>query len=121
MTDAAMASTLLLDVVAWDMCLDARGNWALAAPPYATIQSVASACKLFLGELYFDTTKGVPYFTDVLGVPYPLALLKSDLVAAALTVPGVLSAVVFLDAVSDRRVTGQVQVETALGLLLVGI
>lgn len=121
MTDAPMRGTLLLDVVAWDMCLDAKGNWAFALPPYAVIQSVASACKLFLGELYFDTSKGVPYFADVFGVPYPLALLKSDLVAAALTVPGVLAAVVYLDAIADRHVTGQVQVETPFGTLLVGL
>lgn len=121
MTDAPQRSTLLLDIVAWDLCLDARGNWAVAAPPYAVIQSVASACKLFLGELYFDTSRGVPYFFDVLGVAYPLALLKSDLIAAAMSVPGVLSAKVFLDAIVGRKVTGQVQVETSDGAFLVGI
>lgn len=121
MTSAPVASTLLLDTVAWDLCLDARGNWALAAPPYATVQSVASACQLFLGELYFDTSKGVPFYQDVFGAAYPLALLKSDLVAAAESVPGVLSATVFLDVANNREVTGQVQVETAAGTFLVGL
>lgn len=121
MTDAPMRGTLLLDTVAWDLCLDARGNWAYAMPPYAVIQSVASACKLFLGELWFDTAKGIPYFTDVFGQPYPLPLLKSDLVQAALSVPGVSAAVVYLDAIADRHVTGQVQVETPFGTLLVGL
>jgi hypothetical protein len=121
MTDAPMRGTLLLDTQAWDLCLDARGNWAFAAPPYAVIQAVASACKLFLGELYFDTTKGVPYFADVLGEPYPLGLIKSDLIEAALSVPGVSAAVVYLDAIVDRHITGQIQVETPFGQLLVGL
>lgn len=121
MTSAPVTSTLLLDIIAWDLALDARGNWALAAPPYATVQSVASACRLFLGELYFDTTKGVPYYQDVFGNPYPLGLLKSDLVQAALSVPGVLTATVFLDAIEGRNVTGQVQVTTAEGVFLVGL
>ena len=116
-----MSATLLLDVEAWDLCLDAKGNWAVAAEPYAIVQSVASACKLFLGELFYDTSRGVPYYADVLGAPYPLALLKTDLVAAALTVPGVIAATVYLDAIVNRTVTGQVQVKTAHGTLIVGL
>lgn len=114
-------NTLLLDVVAWDLCLDARGNMALAQDPYAIVQSVASACRLFLGELLYDTTRGVPYWPDVFQNNYPLPLIKDDLVAAALTVPGVLAAAVYLDDVTERTVTGQVQVQTSYGTLLVSL
>ena len=55
-------NTLLLDASAWDLVLDANGDIALAAPPYAVAQDVASAISLFLGELWYDTTQGVPYF-----------------------------------------------------------
>jgi len=114
-------NTLLLDVDAWDLCLDARGNIALAGDPYAIVQSVASACRLFLGELLYDTTRGVPYWPDVFQNNYPLPLIKDDLAAAALTVPGVTSATVYLDDVTDRSITGQVQVQTTFGVLLVSI
>ena len=46
--------SLLLVTDAWDICLDAAGNIALATPPYATAQSVANAIRLFQGELFFD-------------------------------------------------------------------
>ena len=60
-------NTLLLDTVAWDLVLDSNGNIALAQPPYATAQDVASAIRLFLGELWYDQTQGVPYWQQFLG------------------------------------------------------
>lgn len=108
-----MASTLLLDQAAWDLVLDVNGNIAVASAPYALAQDAASAIKTFLGEVYFDTTMGVPYMTEILGRSPPLALLKSRLQVAALTVPGVASAEVFIIALRDRDLTGQVQVRSA--------
>lgn len=102
-------NTLLLDTVAWDLCLDASGNIAMATQPYSLAQDVASAVRLFLGELYYDATKGVPYFQQVLGKTPSLALLKTLIVNAALTVPNVVSAQVFIASFSARSVTGQVQ------------
>ena len=104
-----MTDTLLLDRDTWDLTLDSQGNVALATEPYSLVQDVASACRLFLGELYYDTSKGVRYFEQILGKPAPLAILKAQLVAAALTVRGVASATVFLSGVTGRGVTGQVQ------------
>ena len=63
--------TLLLDRTAWDLCLDSNGNIALASEPYSLAQDVASAVRLFLGECYYDTTKGIPYWTEVLGMLPP--------------------------------------------------
>ena len=54
--------TLLLDQTTWDLTLDANNNIALAAEPYAFAQDAASAIRLFQGELWYDTTRGVPYF-----------------------------------------------------------
>jgi len=101
--------TLLLDRTAWDLVLDSAGNIAVAAPPYALAQDVASAIKLFLGELWYDTSKGVPYFQKILGQLPPPALLTAYLEKAALTVPGVVSARCILETFTDRAVTGQVQ------------
>ena len=103
-------NTLLLDVSTWDLCLDASRNIAVAQAPYALAQDVASAIKTFLGEVYFNTTIGVPYFAKILGQSPPVAVVKEQLIAAALTVPGVVSATVVLQAfdVATRTVTGQV-------------
>jgi hypothetical protein len=110
-----MAATLLLDQSTWDLCLDASGNIAVATSPYAEAQDAASAIKTFLGECYFDTTVGVPYLQQIFGKSLPLALLKQQLIEAALTVPGVVSAQVFISGISGRTVSGQVQVTLSSG------
>lgn len=110
-----MASTLLLDTATWDLVLDANGNIAVATEPYALAQDAASAIKTFLGEVYWDTTVGVPYITQILGRNIPLPLLKQELINAALTVPGVVSAQVFISSLTDRILRGQVQVVSTTG------
>lgn len=102
--------TLLLSVDLWDLLLDSYGNIAVASEPYSIAQDVASACRLFLGEAYYDTTIGVPYFQQILGQSPPLNLIKAQLAVAALTVPGVNNPVVFLANIGrDRVLSGQVQ------------
>ncbi len=110
-----MASTLLLDTQAWDLVLDANGNIAVASDPYALAQDAASAIKTFLGEVYWDTQVGVPYRTQIFGKNIPLPLLKQLLINAALTVPGVVSAQVFISSLKDRILSGQVQVVSSSG------
>jgi hypothetical protein len=102
-------NTLLLDGSAWDLVLDSFGNIAMAEPPYALAQDVASAVRLFLGELWYDTSKGIPYFEDVLGHLPPVSLLTGYIEKAALTVPGVVTARCVLSSFDSRQVTGQVQ------------
>jgi hypothetical protein len=114
-TPPGALSTLLLDRTTWDLCVDANGNIAMATPPYSIAQDVASAIKLFSGELYYDTSQGVPYFSQILGHFPPLALMKAQFVAAALTVPGVASAQCFISSVTDRKVSGQVQITDTAG------
>lgn len=104
----ARYDTLLLDVDPWDLTLDAKGNIALATPAYSLAQDVASAVKLFAGELWYDTTKGIPYFDDILGHLPPMSLFKQYIEDAALAVPGVVSVQVNFSALSNRTVTGQI-------------
>lgn len=111
-----MNDTLLLTLDQWDICLDAAGNIAKASPPYALAQDVASALRLFLGELWYDDTKGVPYFAQVLGHTPPLNLFRQLMTQAALTVPGVVSADCVISGFEDRRVTGQVTFTDESGL-----
>lgn len=102
-------NTLLLDRSAWDLVIDSAGNIAMASPPYALAQDVASAVRLFLGELWYNTPKGIPYFEDVLGQLPPLSLLTGYIEKAALTVPGVVSAQCIISAFDSREMAGQIQ------------
>lgn len=107
--------TLLLDVDTWDLTIDGAGNIAVASEPYALAQDAASAIKLFIGELYYDTSQGIPYFEQIYGKSPPLSLMKAYFNEAALSVPGVVSAKTFITSWIDRVVTGQVQVTDAAG------
>jgi hypothetical protein len=108
-------STLLLDQTLWDLCLDASGNIAVATPPYSVAQDVASACRTFLGECFYNTSIGIPYFADVLGHTPPLALLKNYLTTAAATVPGCNNPVCYIGSFTNRQVTGQIQFTDSSG------
>ncbi len=106
-------NTLLLDVSAWDLCLNANGDIAVATQPYSLAQDAASAIKTFLGEVYLDTTVGVPWLQQIFGKSPPLALVKSALIDAAETVPDVAQAQVFFTSLTNRALSGQVQVVSA--------
>jgi hypothetical protein len=107
--------TLLLDNTGWDLLTDAAGNIALASEPYAVAQDVASALRLFLGELWYNVKKGIPYFEDILGHTPPVTVFQEYMVAAALTVPTVVSAECIIEAFENRTVTGQVTFRTTNG------
>lgn len=100
--------TLLLDNTLWDLCLDAAGNIAVAEAPYQYAQDVASAIKLFLGELWYNSEPGIPYFQQILGKAPPINTFKDYMVKAALTVPGVVSATCVIESFQDRTVKGAV-------------
>ncbi len=110
---ATPMNTLLLDTVAWDLVLDASGNIAMAQPPYAVAQDVASAIRTFQGELWYDTTQGVPYFQQLLQPGVTTAQIANAMDQAALTVPGVVSANTAITEISGREVSGQVQFTTS--------
>jgi len=108
-------NTLLLDNSAWDLVLDSNGNIALAAPPYAVAQDVASACRTFLGELWYDTTQGVQYWQSFLGQHPTTSQIASGFNAAALTVTTVAKANTVITSISGGKVTGQIQFTTTDG------
>lgn len=102
--------TLLLDQSAWDLVLDASGNIAVADAPYAVAQDVASAVRVQLGELWYDTAQGVPYLPDILGQVPNLPFIKAQIEKAALTVPTVAQARCVFASFDNRVLTGQIQV-----------
>lgn len=113
----ALPNTLLLDRSVWDLVIDSNGDIAMASPPYALAQDVGSAIKLFLGELWYDTSKGIPYFDEVLGHMPPLSLLTGYIENAALTVPGVVSAKCIITTLDNRAVTGEIRFIDELGAI----
>jgi len=81
-------------------------------------QDVASAIRLFIGEAWYDTALGVPYFEQILGRAPPVSLIKEQLTRAALTVPGVVAATCTLASIVNRQLTGQVRVTDRAGAVL---
>lgn len=116
-----MPSTLLLDPQSWDLLVSGSRNIAVAAPPYALAQDAGSAIKLFEGEDYYDTARGVPYWEQILGHWPTLRVMKSLWVTAALTVPDVIAAQCFISAFIDRRVIGQIQVTGESGTATISL
>ncbi len=110
-----MTTTFYLDPDTWDLAVDATGSIALASGAYRLAQDAASAIKTFQGEVWYDTTRGVPYLTKILGYAPSTALLKSLFEAAAMTVPGMTAAKVYITSLGDRTVTGQVHVTDSSG------
>ena len=87
-----MYKTILLDQSAWDLVADSNGNIAVAEPPYAVSQDVAASIRTFKGEVWYNQTKGVPYFQEILGTLPPPSLFRGYIEDAALSVPGVVAA-----------------------------
>jgi hypothetical protein len=110
-----MASTLYLDNTSWDLQLDGSGNIAVATEPYSLALAAANECRTFLGECYYDTTRGIPYLSQILGKSTPIEYTKSQLVAAARLVPDVVSAKAYLTSSSDRKLGGQIQITDSSG------
>jgi hypothetical protein len=106
---------MLLDPGTWDLLTDARGDWAAAAAPYAVAQDAASEARTFLGEVFYDTTRGVPY-QQILGIsPAPVEFTRSRINSAAALVPGVVKSRTFFTAFNGRKISGQIQVTDVTG------
>lgn len=115
--------TLLLDIEVWDLVIDASNNIAVASNPYALAQDAASEIKLYQGELYWDTTRGIPYTSNatatgqILGLSPPANYMKQKFDEAALLVPEVVAAQSFIESFIGRKIKGQVQVTDREGAI----
>ncbi len=107
--------TLYLNPITWDLTVDSSSNIAVASDPYSIVQDAASAVRTYLGEVYFNTTIGIPYSTQILGQGLPLELYRTQVIRAALTVPGVTSAQLYFTQLSNRELEGQLQITTSSG------
>lgn len=119
--------TLLLNTTTWDLTLDSNGNIAIAHDVYSIAQDVASAVRLFNGELWYDTTQGIPYFApvgtqsnnnvNILGQAPPIGFLMALLAAAAESVPEVETVQVSLNypTGSNRSLIGTITITNSSG------
>lgn len=117
--------TLALDPLAWDLTTDAYGNWAtfgdatpgdLTGPGMRLAQDVATRCRAWRGEVYYDTTQGVRFET-ILGYPPNLALMNNAFNTEALQVPLCQTAIANFNftAGASRTVAGQITVSDING------
>ncbi len=109
-------NTLLLNVEIWDLSLDAAGNIALATLPYAVAQDVASACRTWRGELWYDTTLGVD-FESLLWTTPGASAVQQAFNQQALTVSSVATAATTIMefAGSTGALTGQIAFTASTG------
>lgn len=98
----------------WNLFADSSGNLALVTGSAALAQDAATACRLWTNEYWYATNIGIPY-QNIIGKQPNFTALKAFWVAAALTVPGVVSAKAFIASFENREVTGQIQVTGADG------
>lgn len=112
-----MAKTLPLSPAAWDLVLDSVGNLSLADPDSSIAQDVASAIRTFLGECWYDTTLGVPYFETILGKRPPASLVIAKIQQAAFSVPEVATVKVSALGFANRRLTGVVLITSTFNTM----
>lgn len=103
-------NTLLLDQTIWDLVLDVNGNIALAGAPYAIAQDVASATRTFIGECWYDTSQGLPYWQGILGEFPPLLYVSQQIQECALLVSDVADIQVYFTKFQNRILSGQIQI-----------
>lgn len=110
--------SIFVDPDSWDLSVDTDGNIAVASDRYRMLQDACTAIRTFLAECWYDTTLGIPYWDEVFtGVAPPLEVIKARMVAAALTVPGIVGAQVFITSIDGRTLSGQVQVTDKDGVI----
>ena len=118
--------TLALDIALWDLTVDVYGNIATVgdATPASTqtgpgmrlAQDVATRCRAWRGEVYYDTTQGVRYDV-ILGAAPNLAVVQNAFNTEALQVPLCETAVASFNfaAGSARAITGTLNVADVSG------
>lgn len=103
-------TSLLLDGADWDLCVDRNGDLALCTSPYDVAQDVACALRTFQGECWYDTERGLPYFSKYLGRSHMEARFIARAEEVAMTVPDVESArCVAAQRSADRRLHGYIE------------
>lgn len=110
-----MTHTTILLSGGWDLTLDDSGNIATTDGAYGVAQDVASALRTFLGECWYDTAQGLPYWQQILGQFPPLAFVRQKLIDVAKSVSDVAGVTVEIIEFSARVLRGRITVTTSFG------
>jgi hypothetical protein len=86
-----------------DSYLDTSGNIATLSGAAAVAQDVATQCSTFLGECWYDSTQGIPYWQQILGKRPPASLIASLFENQALKVPDVATATMVVTGITAQR------------------
>lgn len=101
--------TLFLMPATWDLTLDSSGNIAVATEEYQQAQDIATSCRVFYGDDFYNKTDGIPYVESILGQSkFPLALYQQNLHDRSMLVPEIVSVEVRLNTLQDRVLTGSI-------------
>lgn len=106
-TDDMVKNALKSDAV---ILLDDTGNLAITDNPHAVAQDVACACSTFLGECWYDSTSGIPYWSRILGHWPGTQLVNATLQQEALKLPTVSAAICQVTVDKARTVTGVLRI-----------
>lgn len=110
---STIQNTLLLDQAIWDLVLDINGNIALAGTPYSYAQDVTSAVRTFLGECWYNTNLGLPYWQKILGQLPPIGYIEQQINEEALTIPNIISAETSIVSFVNRAIDGVILITDA--------
>lgn len=104
--------SLLLDNGTWDLVVDANRNLAVCTAPYAVLQDVATAVRIWLGEVLYDVRLGIGYDTDIFTNASNAVVLAREVERIASEVAGVTAAQCTLTRPGQkRRLTGVIRVQ----------
>lgn len=94
----------------WDLQLDAMGNIATINGGLQTAQDVATSCRVWKGEVVYDTERGVPYKEEIFGQKPNLSLLQADYETEAKRIGGVASVEVVVDSFKDKKLVPDIRI-----------
>lgn len=108
--------SLYIDSENNDLAIDVNGNLQVSTDGFALALAAACAIRTFQGEVYYDSTQGLPYFQSILGKNPPLEFVRARLAEAALNAdPDIVASQVYFSSLTNRDLSGQVQVTNATG------
>lgn len=105
--------TVFLHPQTWDLELDTQGNIAYAIGDYAIAQDVASAARLWRGEIKYELEAGVDYEGTALSPRLSsYAQYKHDVVRSCKRVPEVVDIDLSVTTSSKRILSGDIIIST---------
>ena len=103
----------------WDLARTPNGDLSIATGNRAIEQDVASACRTWRGESWYNTALGVPYLPTTFARRPMVSTVKNLIATEALRVPGAATATIYLTAIApNRNVGGQIQITNTAGAII---